>query len=180
MLYGQEYADLLREVGEIKRVIANMIKVGTVAEVDAEKGTVRLQYGERDGKPLLGPEVVWQEQGGKFKGWVPPSVGQIMTTINPAGDQSLGMAVNGGFSGLNAAPSVSGDETVFTYGPWRITLDDEGLRIEGPKIQVTGDVEIVGNADFSQGRVTSNGKRIDDTHVHTGVMSGASLTGTPS
>jgi phage baseplate assembly protein gpV len=174
-------ADLMREVAELKRIVPNLITTGTVAEVDAERGTVRLQYGEdADGKAILGPAIPWQEQGGAFRSFVPPSVGQIMTAINPVGDPRQGMAVNGAFSNHYPAPGNKADENAFAFGPWKISLSGGVLNIEGPRLKVKGNVEIEGNADFSNGHVKSNGKHIDSTHRHTDVMPGPALTGTPS
>lgn len=180
MAFESEIAGLMREVAELKRLFANLITTGTVAEVDAEKGTVRLKYGEADGVPILGPAIIWQEQGGDFKSFVPPTVGQIMTALNPVGDPRQGMAINGGFSNQYAPPGKAIGENAFSFGPWRITLSGDVLNIEGPKLRVKGNVEIEGNADFTNGHVKSNGKAIDSTHQHTDVMPGAALTGPPS
>lgn len=166
MSFGDSLAEALREISELKRVIANMMRIGTVHAIDPAKGTVRLKYGEVNGQPILGPEIPWMEQGGALKSWKPPAVGQTMMSFNPVGDQRQGMAFNGAFSNQNAAPSANGNENALTFGPWRITLDAGKLKVTGPEIEVTGNVKIAGDVDFSAGYVKSNGKHIDDTHGH--------------
>lgn len=180
MAFGDSLAEALREISELKRVVANMMRIGTVHAIDPAKGTVRLKYGEANGQPILGPEIPWMEQGGALKSWKPPAVDQLMISFNPVGDQRQGMALNAAFSNQNAAPSSKGDENVLTFGPWRITLDGGKLKVVGPTVEVTGDVKVTGNVDFSGGYVKSNGKRIDDTHKHVGVQPGGGQTGTPA
>jgi phage baseplate assembly protein gpV len=165
-MFGDTIAQLLREVAELKRIMPNIVKRGVVYEVDAKKWRVRLNYAAEGEAPILGPWIPWREHGGAFKSWFPPSVGQLAVTFNPVGDQRQGEAWPIGFSDQNKQPSEKGDENVITFGPWRISLDGNALSITGPKVKVKGDVEITGNADFKDGYVKSNGKRIDDTHGH--------------
>lgn len=48
-----------------------------------------------------------------------------------------------------------------------------GLNFEAPNVTVKG------NVDFSSGHVKSNGKRIDDTHTHGGIVPGGASTDVP-
>lgn len=84
-------------------------------------------------------------------------------------------------------PTLAGGE-VALYHPdtlYMIKFDTNGdLLITAPNVQFTGNVVIDGNltvnGDTALGaNVTSNGVNISDTHVHSGVQSGASNTGAP-
>lgn len=50
------------------------------------------------------------------------------------------------------------------------------LQITAPETAIESNVTVTGNTVFN-GTVTANGKRIDETHKHTGVQSGGSTTG---
>ncbi|WP_127076150.1 phage baseplate assembly protein V [Rhodomicrobium lacus] len=167
MAFGDEILLLKAEIAELRRIIANMIQIGPVHEVDAKTGTLRLKLGEdANGQPILGPAIPWAESGGAIKTWLPPKQGQTMLALNPVGAKRQGLAINAAFSDENKQPSEKGDENVVTFGPWKIVLDGDALSITGPKVKIKGDIEVAGNADFKDGYVKSNSKHIDDTHGH--------------
>jgi phage baseplate assembly protein V len=200
MAYGDALAKLIREVAELKRVQANTMRVGTVHEVDAAKGMVRLKYGERKGKPVLGPWRPWMEQGGALKTWKPPTVGQTMMSFNPQGDQRQGVILNSSFSDQNQQPSSQGSENVVTYGPFKGTLKANDLLLEmgGAKLRMRGNAinlvlggsEIIvtnGAINIKSSLVLVEGsqlfhnvKNVGDTHRHGGVIPGGANTDVPA
>jgi len=84
------------------------------------------------------------------------------------------------WSDVNQSPSTRADENKLTYAGWTISLEGGKLTITGPSVEITGNLKVVGNVDFSGGYVKSNGKTIDNTHVHTGITPGPANTGTPA
>lgn len=59
-----------------------------------------------------------------------------------------------------------------------VKLSRTGVEITAPLgLRITGDVTVTGNTAFT-GQVRANGKRIDDSHKHTGVVAGSSNSGT--
>ena len=65
--------DLSREIAQLKRELAGMVKVGTIAETDAQKG-YGLDFGKDDGgQSKLSPWLPHPEAGGKAKSWFPLS-----------------------------------------------------------------------------------------------------------
>jgi hypothetical protein len=52
------------------------------------------------------------------------------------------------------------------------------LSITAPTTTINGNLAVIGNTTHT-GQISANGKRIDDSHKHSGVQSGASQTGVP-
>lgn len=118
-----------REIAQLKQIIANIGKVGTVCDTDPVKG-YRLSYGD-DGKggEYKSPWKPHPESGGATGTWFPLSKGQVVCEVNPTGDPRQGFLLRGGFSGQNPAPSQNLDENVYTFGDARITVRKNEMEI---------------------------------------------------
>ncbi|WP_336801715.1 phage baseplate assembly protein V [Kaistia sp. MMO-174] len=187
---------ILVDLAAIKRRQDGQITQGTVHEVDAKAGTVRIKSGEdADGNPFLTPPIPYAQFMGALKVHSPPSVGQQMTVLNVAGDFSQGLAVPMTQSDANKSPSEKGDENVATYAGFKITLDGGKLQVtEGSltftigggkvaikaDVTIDGDVKINGNFDTEGSSFTNNGKDVGAEHKHSGVTPGGSNTGPPA
>lgn len=177
--------ELFRRVADMERRQANMVRHGTVAEVDPAKGRMRLKIGEgAGGSPFLSPWVPYAQVAGALKVHAPPSVGQQMTMFSPTGDVRQAVAMPMTWSDQNAAPSQSGSENVITFGSCRIELKGDEVLISGPKIRfVSGghSQEITGaGSKFSGGRVEHEGKNIGKDHTHGGIVPGNADTDIPN
>lgn len=53
------------------------------------------------------------------------------------------------------------------------------VTIDADSMTLNGDLSVNGDTNFT-GQVSANGKRIDDTHTHSGVEPGSGNTGTPN
>lgn len=116
--------DMRREIAQLKRELANMVKVGTVSDVDAKKG-YRLDFGQdENGQPKKSAWLPHPESGGAAKSWIPLSVGQTAAMVTPPGDTRQGFLVRGGFSDQNPQPSENTNENVFTFGQVKIEIRD--------------------------------------------------------
>jgi len=172
----REFAELMGRLAEIERRVSQMIRGGTVDEVDAANGLVRLKIGSGAGGDLRSPWISYGQTGGALKAHVPPSVGQQMTLFSPSGGFDQAMALPMGFSEANPSPSGAGDQNVLTFGASTITLAGDGLTVSvgGVSLVISGEgVAITG------GTVTHDGKNIGSDHVHGGVRSGESETSGP-
>lgn len=96
---------------ELNRKIANLIKQGTVAEVDVAKGRVRVKHGElvSEWLPYFVPAA------GGVSVHRPPSVGENCIILSPSGETAAGMVLCGMASQAHSQPSYSADETVVKF-----------------------------------------------------------------
>lgn len=174
----RELAEVAGRVAELERRVFGMMRHGTVAQVDAAKGMVRLKLGESTaGGDFLGPWVPYSQLAGAIKAHVPPSVGQQMTIMSPSGDLRQAVAVPLTWSDQNESPSSAGDENVVSYGDVTLTLNADSLRI------AVGGVSMVISAEgvsITGGRVEHDDKNIGSTHIHGGVVSGPTTTNVPA
>ncbi len=120
-----ELLALRLEVEQLRTVIARMIQVGPVHEVDAGKG-YRLKLGEDEDGPVLSPWYPHPETG---KTSIPLKVGQIVGAMNPTGDPRQGLLFRGGYSDAHASPNDDMDANVFEDAGVRITVAGGGLVI---------------------------------------------------
>ncbi len=173
-----EFALLAARLAEVERRLSGAMRSGTVTEVDAANGTVRLKLGDAtSGGDFLSPPIPYMQMGGAIKAHIPPSVGQQFSLMAPSGDLAQGVAVPLGFSDANPSPSSSGDENVITFGSATITLASGGLTIAvgGVTLSITG-----GGLAIAGGQVMHNGKDIGSTHTHGGVVAGGDNTDVPN
>lgn len=127
--------DARREIAELRRTIANTVRVGTVAETDAAKG-YRLDFGIDDrGQPKLSPWLPHPEQGAASRSWVPLAVGQVVTMLCPSGDPRQGVLLRAGFCDRFEAPSQALDEVVFDYGDSRIEVRKDDIKLKASALR---------------------------------------------
>lgn len=167
---------LSNRVAALERRASFSIRHAPVDQVDAAKGLVRLNLGDGDAGKLLSPWIPYAQIAGALKVHAPPSAGQQMTYIAPAGDTKQAIALPMTWSNQNESPSEAEDENVITYGDVRITLRDDHLLIEvgGFALKVSAE-----GLAMAGGGVGHNGQDIGSTHKHPGIMPGAGITDTP-
>lgn len=168
--------ELVARIGDLERRTRNMFRHGTVAEVDAANGTVRLKIGEKDGKPFLSPAIPQAQFAGALKVHSPASVGQQMTLISPNGDFRQAVALPMTWSDQNASPSDKADENVLTFGSATITLRGDSLVVSvgGSSVTISGDGIMTTGPEL-----THNGKNVGDDHQHRDVEPGGGTSGPP-
>lgn len=186
--------ELYARMAELERRLASSVRHGTVEEVDAKAGRVRLRMGGSDEEPFIGPWVPYTQQAGGLKVHAPPTKGQQMTAINPTGDFRQAVAVPMTWSDQNKSPSDKGDENVLTYGNVVVGLKNNNLALTvggvsivqtGDGVTITGDVFIKGNVRVEGGISAIGGEFTHDdvdvgrAHRHRDVMPGTANTGIP-
>ena len=186
---------------ELLRMLENVVRTGTVTEVDEEKWRVRVQSG--------GLETAWlrwnAQRAGAFKVWVPPSVGEQVWFLCLGGNTNAAFIGGSLYSDDNPAPGVSRNEMVVTApdgATFRYDAEAGALHVAGIKsatieasVKVTLDTpevdctnllraknldiaeggEMRGNFSHTNGKFTSNGVQVDD-HNHGAVERGGSWT----
>ncbi|HBR1554030.1 TPA: phage baseplate assembly protein V [Klebsiella quasipneumoniae subsp. quasipneumoniae] len=189
------------EIAELIRLLENIVRTGTVTEIDEEKWRVRVQSGE------LNPNWMrWTAQcAGAFKVWVPPSVGEQVWFLCLGGNTDVAFIGGSLYSDDNPAPGASRNEMVVTApdgATFRYDAEEGALQVAGIKsatieasVKVTLDTpevdctnllraksldiseggEMRGNFNHTDGAFKSNGVQVDN-HDHGAVERGGSWT----
>jgi len=191
---------------DIPADIAELIRLGTVVEVDLEQALCRVRYGDPDDEePAETGWIRWlASRAGETRIWSPPSAGEQVILLCPDGQIGAGVALCGIVQ--DTFPPAGGDltEAIEWSDGARISYDPEGseLRAELPAgatmtviapggvtvtaeegVRIEGDVTIDGDLTVSgeiaaEGDVTGEGVSLAH-HRHSGVQSGGSQTGEP-
>lgn len=156
---------------ELSRRLENLIRIGTVLEVDHAAVRCRVKSGKLETEWLR-----WHTpRAGATRTWDPPTVGEQAMVLSPSGESANGLV----FYGFNCtdypAPSSNPDKHVVEYpGGARIEydhatghLDITGIakcRIDTALVHCTGDMTV-------DGELSSHGIVLH-THRHSGAGSG--------
>ncbi|WP_252275479.1 phage baseplate assembly protein V [Pseudomonas subflava] len=139
----------MNQFAELARLIQNLIRLGTIAEVDVAAARVRVESGN-----LTTAWLPWLAlRAGTSKEWDPPTEGEQVLLLSPSGLLTQGVALVGLFSEANPA---NGDRE----GLHRRTYPD-GAVIEYDSIAkhlratLPGSAEVTAAGDIS---LTSGGK----------------------
>ncbi|EMK0304276.1 TPA: phage baseplate assembly protein V [Klebsiella quasipneumoniae subsp. similipneumoniae] len=188
-------------IAELLRLLENIVRTGTVTEIDEEKWRVRVQSGGLDSNWLR-----WTAQrAGAFKVWVPPSVGEQVWFLCLGGNTDVAFIGGSLYSDDNPAPGASRSEMVVTApdgATFRYDAEGGALQVKGIKsavveasvkitldtpevecknllktknLSVTEGGEMRGDITHTGGAFTSNGVQVDD-HDHGAVERGGSWT----
>ncbi len=128
------------ELLELARRLANVVREGTVAELDAENYRVRVAYDtDEDGQPILTAPIPWlTARAGPDSTWWAPEEGEQVVLLAPSGELTQAMALPALYSDERPAPADTADKrvsrhsdgAVFEYDRenhrWRVTLPDDG------------------------------------------------------
>ena len=175
----RELVELAARIAELERRFSGMMRHGTVAEVDTNTQRIRLDFGPAHGTEgrFFSPWIPYAQFSGALRVHTPPTVGQQFTAMSPNGDFQQAVAVPLTHSSGNPSPSTAADQNVLRFGSVTVTLAEDSLEI------AVGDVRFKvdgNNVEITGGEVRHNSKNIGDSHIHSGVLSGPSVTGTPA
>lgn len=102
--------DIYTELAELRRLIDNIVRYGTIAEIDYEEKRVRVHTGGDD-EVSPGNTTDWiqwsADCAGETTDWNPPSLGEQVTILSTGGIISAGTAFRGKYSDAFPAPSSS-------------------------------------------------------------------------
>ena len=116
-----QYREIQERLEALELAAANLIRWGTVAEVNHAAGTVRVQLGEKQSAWL--PWV--ERRAGDVKTWCPPTTGEQVILFAPQGHLPRAVALAGVFSTENPAQSDNPDASRWDF--------DDGAVIEYDK-----------------------------------------------
>jgi phage baseplate assembly protein V len=149
------------EIGDLQRRLANIFRLGKVAEVDRTAGRVKVQFGD-----ALTAWLPWMTgRAGAVRDWNPPSVGEQVCVCSPMGEIESGFIMPGSiYTSANAAPTGA-DNTyridVPAGGTFEIRVGSSTMTFAGGKISLNCNVET--SADVKAGTVSLK----THTHIHT-------------
>lgn len=99
------------DTNEIYRLLNNLIRTGTVLEVNLQDGLCRVQTGE-----LQTTWLNWlTSRAGRTRTWWAPSVDEQVLLLSIGGDLTTAFVLPGIYSDANSAPSVSADALHITF-----------------------------------------------------------------
>ncbi len=148
---------------ELSRMLENLIRLGTVLEVDHARARIRVQSGK-----LNTQWIPWlTSRAGETKTWSPPTVGEQVILLSPSGEPAAGVALTGLYSDAKPSPSISPNDHVTTYPDGaRISYDhvtghlectgiktalvqaSESVTADTPFTHITGDVKVDGDVEI--------------------------------
>ena len=167
---------------ELHRRLENLLTFGTVADVDAASGKMRLTIGGNttDWVPIAASAA------GRSSAWRCPTVGEQYLIACPSGDLGNATPIMCVYSTANPAPSLDPDLSVYQFGAVRIEINE----ITGHIAVTASDLTLSITSITATGTLLVNGliKSMNDVvaktislfmHKHPGVQSGGASTGQP-
>ncbi|MDD5175749.1 MAG: phage baseplate assembly protein V [Sterolibacterium sp.] len=120
------------DIAELSRRLENLIRIGTVAEVDLAARRVRVDTGS-----LLTDWLKWKTaRAGTTRTWSPPTVGEQVMILSPSGELANGIVTPSIFCDDLDAPSGDGDLHVAEFPDGaRIAYDHAGGALTATGIQ---------------------------------------------
>jgi len=194
--------DMNEQLSEILRLLRNLIRIGTVSEVNLSDGKCRVDTGNNTTGWLH-----WlSARAGKTRSWNAPSVGEQVLVLCLGGELDTGFVLPGVYSDACPAPSASADAlhwsfpdgAVIEYEPKSGALTATGIQtatiraavtilfdapevectklLKAAQLEVTEGGTMKGDITHTGGSLSSNGKVLH-SHKHPGDSGGE--TGAP-
>jgi len=184
----------MTDIAALSRLIENLIRLGTVAEVDhgslpdKRPARVRVQSGN-----LLTGWLPWTVlRAGTTRDWDPPTVGEQVLVLSPSGQTAQGIAIGGLFSALIPANGDRAGLHRRTYPDGAVVeYDSEAHHLvatlpAGGRVEIVapggfklkGDVDIDGLVTVTRDVVAAGISVVK--HPHSGVQAGNAKTGAPT
>ncbi|OEY67461.1 phage baseplate assembly protein V [Marinobacter sp. X15-166B] len=174
----------MNTLSEAFRSLNNLIRIGTIAEVDTVRARARVQAGDN----LTGWQPWISPRAGTTVEWSPPTVGEQVILFSPAGDLAQAVILTGLFT--QNAPSESEDEHKRVYPDGTEIAYDHVKKelvasfVDKVNINITGDATI--NVGGDAVTAVAGTCKVNATKIHhndgMGVVTMAHIchfTGTP-
>lgn len=112
------------EMAEILRRLANVVRLGAVAEVDLPAARARVHYDtDPGGAAILTAWLPWlTPRAGADRTWWAPTVGEQVVVLAPGGELPQAVILPALYRDTHPAPDVAASKHVMRYG--------DGIRIE--------------------------------------------------
>ena len=146
-------------IGDMQRLLHNMIRVGTIQSVDhggpGKPALVRVSLGEllTDWRPYH------EARAGGTTTWNPPTVGEQATVLSPSGDLGAAVVIVGLNSTGKPAPSNDPNKTVTKYPDGAVIEYDHAAHALVATLPGGGTVKLVapGSVTIDSPQVTMTG-----------------------
>jgi phage baseplate assembly protein V len=181
------------DVTELDRRLSNLIRLGTVQEVDYQNAKVRIKSGD-----ILTGWLPWttQRAGGNIS-WHAPEIGEQIVVLAPSGELNQGVVLPGIYQAQMPAPVATPDKHHMVYSDGAVLeydrathhlqailpdgatvqlISDGGITIKG-NITLEGDINMTGTLT-SDIDVVANGISLHN-HKHQDSQPGTGQTGVP-
>lgn len=135
----------MNTLAEAFRLINNLVRIGTISEVDHEAARARVQAGDN----LTGWQKWLTLRAGTTQEWNPPTVGEQVVLISPAGDLAQSVILVGLFT--NNAPSSSADEHKRVYPDGAVITYDHVKKELVASLPGKANINITGDATVNIG-----------------------------
>lgn len=123
--------DEIAALSDLERRLANVVRLGVVAEVDIESTRCRVRYDvDADGEPVSTDWLPWlTRRAGVDRAWWAPSEGEQVALLAPGGELTRAVVLPGLFSAAHPAPddSALSDATLYADGA-RVEYDRDAHR----------------------------------------------------
>lgn len=177
----------MNPIAELRRRLDNMLRLGTIAELDHAKALCRIKSGS-----ITTGWLPWLSlRAGTTKRWCPPSLGEQCIVFSPSGELAQGIALVGIYSSSNPAPGSAANLDRTTYPDGAVIEYDataHRLRAQLPAggqaelitsggINIVGDITLTGTLTASVDVIANSISLVE--HVHGEVMPGSANTGAP-
>lgn len=189
----------MNSIAELSRLLENLVRLGTIAEVQHAPPRVKVQTGG-----ILTTLLPWLAlRAGADRDWDPPTVGEQVILLSPSGQLTNGIAITGLFSdaipangdraGLKRRTYADGAvveydsvahhlRAILPAGGTSEVISDGGIRIVGDILHEgnytqTGNQTITGKVEVSIDVVAAGISLVE--HPHDEVMPGKGLSGRP-
>lgn len=189
----------MNSIAELNRLLENLVRLGTIAEVQHAPPRVKVRTGG-----ILTTWLPWLAQrAGVERDWDPPTVDEQVILLSPSGQLANGIAITGLFSdqipangdraGLKRRTYADGAvveydsvahhlSAILPPGGSSEVISDGGMRIVGDIVHEgnytqTGNQTITGKVEVSIDVVAAGISLVE--HPHDEVMPGKGLSGRP-
>lgn len=147
----------MNDIAELRRRLDNMIRLGTIAQVDHAKALCRVQ----SGAILTGWLPFFTRRAGSTNEWAPVSANEQCAVFSPSGDLAQGVVLVGLYSDANppCSNNPAAHKTEWANGDFVEHNAETGAY----RLKLTGHVQIdAASLDITcSGAVKINGATID-------------------
>lgn len=188
-------------IAELERRVSSGVFIGTISQIDEEKGRYRVKSGEleSDWLPMASPRA------GTTKTYSHFSEGEQVVAVSPSGDMAQAVIMSAVSTGetqasdkANVHKTVYPDGTTVEYDhdakSMKTTIAEGGsfessigggvsIKATGStlSIETPGGISLKGaSIALESASLTHNGVDISDKHTHVGVTAGPDETGPPA
>jgi len=145
-LVTRQHSRMTTDYSELLRLILNLIRFGSIAEVDCDAQRVRVNVGGNltDWRPWL----TWR--AGTTQTWCPPTVGEQVILLSPEGDLMQSVVLPAVYSELHPTPTTNSSHHTIRYPDGAVIQYDYSAHqltavIPNGSAEVTAD-QVISNA----------------------------------